>query len=111
MATLGRKAMKRTLKRLKEDAVSKTKQCYGFMEEMIKLLDEEGSRMNGKSQAFLQLITMAQDATTSLLRYIQALEDYGYELDEEWEKLLESIKQAKSVEKKEGSKEKPFYVK
>jgi len=39
-----------------------------------------------------------------VLRYVQALEDYGYELDEEWDKLLNQIEkaqQSKPVQTKE----------
>jgi hypothetical protein len=100
--------MKKTLKRLKEDAVVKTGQYYDFMAKMIKILNEESS-MDGKSRAFIHLIGMTQDTTTSLLRYIQALEDYGYELDEEWNKLLKRIEQAQEA-KKEGTK-KISYIK
>ncbi len=51
----------------------------------------------------------------SLLTYVQALEAYGYELDEEWDKLLKTIEQAREEEPKsvreKGETKKTFYEK
>ena len=114
MSTLGRKAMKKTLERLKEDALSNTRQCADFVKVLFRKLEEERGKMDEDTQSlFALLLNFSGDAVLSLLRYIQALEDYGYELDEEWDKLLKSIEEAqqpKPTQKKEEAK-KTSYIK
>ena len=39
------------------------------------------------------------DAVKSLMMYVKALEDYGYELDEQWDELLSNIEEAQQSPK------------
>ena len=50
----------------------------------------------------LHVLRYMNTALRSLMRYIQTLEDYGYELDEKWDNLLKTVeaKQSKPTEKK-----------
>ena len=107
MSTLGRKAMKKTLKHLKEDALKATKNCLDDFETQLKKYDN----MSETDQELVySLRIVAGHAIVRLLRYIQALEDYGYELDEKWDKLLKTIGQARAGKPKSLKKEKkPSY--
>ena len=96
--------MKKTLERLKKDAFGDVDLCLSAFEESWKEMDEMSKEERDLLDLFSEYIPRA---VLSLLRYVQALEDYGYELDEEWDKLLKRIEQAQAV-KKEG-KNKPSY--
>ena len=107
MSTLGRKAMKKTLERLKKDALRNADNCLTVFKTQWDKIDE----MSKEGRKLLDELTeYTPRAVISLLRYIQALEDYGYELDEEWDKLLERSRkaqeQAQAVQKE---KKKPPY--
>ena len=108
MSTLGRKAMKKTLERLKLDALKATDNYLSLTGKLIaQEKDEEMLDFLG------MIIERSHPMIVSLSRYIQALEDYGYELDEEWDKLLKSIEEAqqpKPTQKKEEAK-KTSYIK
>jgi len=103
MSTLGRKAMKKTLKRLKKDAFDKTKDYIKTFDELQKDEDE----LDKEERELLDLIVnLTYPVFSSLLRYIHALQDYSLELDEEWDKLLKSVeaRQSKPMQKKEEAK-------
>jgi len=85
--------MKKTLERLKIDASEKARQLNDFIVSLRKILEKQSS-WDSKSTTIAELARSSTDTMVSLLRYVQALEDYGYELDEEWDKLLKSIKDA-----------------
>ena len=109
MSTLGRKAMKKTLEELKENASRDTKDCFKLFEKGMKASDRMKKDMRTK---FLLIMDRASTAIASLMTYTQALEDYGYELDEEWDKLLKraEAQQSKPMQKKEEAK-KTSYIK
>lgn len=95
--------MKKTLERLKDDANSSVDDFIRYSEMLAKNLNSAGRKV------------LANGAKTivACIRYIQALEDYGGELDEEWDKLLKSIEQTaqeKPTAKKEDKK-KTSYIK
>lgn len=107
MSTLGRKAMRKTLERLKEDAMGNAK----FLMDLFVDLSKEIDSMSREEQDLFDLIIgPSYRATKSLLRYVQSLEDYGYELDEAWDKLLKTVEQVKPAQKKEEAK-KTSYIK
>jgi len=101
MSTLGRKAMKKTLEHLKKDVIRSMKY---FKQEFLKSMEENPNEQTAR------IGRLASETIHSLITFIVALSEYSGELDEAWEKLLESAKQTKPVKKKEGSKEEPFYV-
>lgn len=108
MSTLGRKAMKKTLERLKEDALTDVENCLSVFKKQWDKIDE----LSKEKKDLLNLLTeYTPRAIISLLRYVQGLEAYGYELDEEWDKLLERSRKAQEQSQavqKEGKK-KPSY--
>jgi hypothetical protein len=62
-----------------------------------------------------ELITYNEgmEAIIACIDYIQALEDYGGELDEEWDKLLKSIEQveqSKPAETKDSKKKTQYRI-
>lgn len=96
--------MKKTLERLKKDALNDAERYIRVFEKLWEKIDE----MSKEEQDLLGLLTeYTPRAVISLLRYIQALEDYGYELDKAWDRLLKSAEQ---VKQKTSSQKKPFYV-
>ena len=104
MSTLGRKAIKKTLERLRKDALSDTGKCLNTFDKFLKKIDE----MSKEERKLLEVLTeYTPRAVISLLRYIQALEDYGYELDEEWDRLLQTVKQTQ--ERTKPTQKKPSY--
>lgn len=109
MSTLGRRAMKKTLKRLRAEA-SRTLKDY--LKSLKEIRDE-----TDYSKHTTNLGTFFVNATflvNSLIDYIHALQDYLSELDEHWDKkeeeemkkLINLIKETapKSVEKDEATK-------
>ena len=95
--------MRKMLERLKKDARDSIDDFLNVNKKLEKDLNRAGH--------FLALSCV--DVVIASLRYIQALEDYGGELDEEWDKLLKSIeqvKQSKPAERKEDKK-KTSYIK
>ena len=107
MSTLGRKAMKQTLERLKKDAMGNTKFVTNLFVDLLKEMDS----MSREEQDLVNLVTEPSlRAIKSLLRYVQSLKDYGYELDEAWDKLLKTVEQVKPAQKKEEAK-KTSYIK
>jgi len=107
MSTLGRKAMKKTLERLKKDAMGNTKNFIDLFADLEKEVDSMSSE---EQDLFILVIQPSLLAIKSLLRYVQALKDYGYELDEAWDKLLKTVEQAKPIQKK-GEAKKTSYIK
>ena len=100
---------------MKKDAFASTRQCNDYLKELVRRLLKERGEMDEEARGLLVVVmNFSSDAIFSLLRYIQALEDYGYELDEEWDKLLKSIEQTREAQpkpiQKEGKK-KPSYIK
>ena len=105
MSTLGRKAMKKTLKRLREDALGATGDYLSLVKKLrAQDKSEEMETLLGK------IIDRSHPMIISVLRYIQALEDYGYELDEEWDKLLKTIEQAQEGKKSKPVKKPPYRI-
>ena len=104
--------MKKTLERLKIDAFKNAKECFEFMKELIDMLRKEGGNVDEETRdTLILLMELSYEAIARLTMYIQALEDYGYELDEEWDKLLERSRKAQEQVqgvRKEGKK-KPSY--
>lgn len=108
MSTLGRKAIRKTLERLKKEAFRNTDDCVKMFGELRKEGEDE---MDRGEQRLLDLVSdYLYDAIRSLLRYIQALQDYSLELDETWNNLLKTVEQAKPAQKKEEAK-KTSYIK
>jgi len=102
--------MKKTLERLKEEAFADGELCLEIFENLWKKIDD----MNEEAEELLIYLSEYVPRTLiSLLRYVQALEDYGYEIDKEWDKLLKNIEetreQSKSIQKER--KKKPSYIK
>ena len=103
MSTLGRETMRKTLKRLKNDAYDIIDEFLDSHRKLRKSLNREGHLLS----------IDALDAIDACIRYIETLEDYGYELDKKWDKLLKSIeqtKESKPVQRKEETK-KTSYIK
>jgi len=100
--------MKKTLERLKKDAMSDLKTWAILMKRMLGETKENKLKLNAyQLDSFIILMEFSANACMQLTRYVQALEDYGYELDEKWDKLLKSIEEAqqpKSVQTKEKTK-------
>jgi hypothetical protein len=95
--------MRRTLERLKDDANSSVDDFIRFSEMLTKNLNSAG----------LKVLSKGAKTILACIRYIQALEDYGGELDEEWDKLLKSIEQVgqgKSTKKKEDKRKTSYRV-
>ena len=106
MSTLGRKAMKKTLERLKKEAFSNLNLCVDTFNDF----NEEREEMSEEEQELLDLLRRVTfSAVRPCLHYIAALEDYGYELDEEWNKLLKSIEQDQ-IAQKEGKRKTSYRV-
>ena len=97
MSTLGRKAMKKTLKRLVKNAIENVMKFY-----------EESAKIDTTKKPAGTLYFLANRAIVSLVEYIMPLEDYSTELDEAWNKLLKQARQPKPKPQKEGKK-KPSY--
>lgn len=93
--------MKKMLKRLKKEARS----------EINEFLDTDLRLMKNLSQAGHKLALRGIDAITACIRYIEALEDYGYELDEEWDKLLKTIQEAQQGKPVQKEAKKTTYIK
>jgi len=102
--------MRKTLERLKKEAYHDAEGYFEFLGNIWK----DAKKMSEDMEDILDMFSRySYDAVSSLMRYVQALEGYGYELDEEWDKLLKSIKEArhgKPVPKKEETK-KTSYIK
>ena len=77
--------MRKTLKRLKKDALGEVKEFIDTDKRLMKRLTREGH----------MVVLDALDAIYACIRYIEGLEDYGYELDEKWDKLLKTVEQTK----------------
>lgn len=106
MSTLGRKAMRKTLKRLKKIA---KRQIDKYIEIRDKIIGKH------VSETVLVTVTRGDKTIASLIDYVKALEDYSLELDEAWDELLKSIKETqqgkpKPIQKKEEGK-KTTYIK
>ena len=100
--------MKKTLERLKKDARDNVEVSTEAFKKFLKGREE----MSKEVQTLIDLLfRVSFDAQISLLRYIQALEDYGYELDEAWEGLLksaEATRKGKPIQKEKGTKKKSY---
>ena len=110
MSTLGRKAMKRTLKRQEKNVINDANRYFEIRDIVSK---------DPKNPAkVLTLIFHANAAIVTLIDYAETLHDYCSELDEHWDKkedeemkeLLKLIresseqKQPKPMQKKEEAK-------
>ena len=93
--------MKKTLDRLKEDTVRSLK----------VLIDADEKSKNKTNKVGRIIILQAYNTLAAFIQYVEALEDYCGELDEEWDKLLKSVEQAKQGEptKKKEDKRKTQY--
>lgn len=100
MSTLGRKAMKKTIDRLRKNALVEVDR---YLEYCKRLLVNKESPPTKLMQV---TIDYSLDVLIRLNNYISAVEDYRQELDDAWEKLLESAKQTKSIKKKDEGKQK-----
>ena len=98
--------MKKTLERLKAIAHSDIEGCSSTFSGLIEIKKTETEK-----KLFDLLFLNTFNALRSALNYIQALEAYGYELDEEWDKLLKSIEQAREETEsfQKDGKKKPSY--
>ena len=111
MSTIGRKAMKKMLKRLRNKTRKDMDSCMDTVKTFMLQLD----KMTETDRKILDVLWRATyKATSTAMDYIVALEDYGRELDEEWDSYLEKIRKMEkavkemSPKKKEGKK-KPSY--
>ena len=105
---MSRKAMKKTLEQLAEDVMDKVEK-YGKVRTELENDPTNPTKI-------LNFVWVANVTLSSFLLYAQALENAYSEFAEDFDKKLEKMEKAiqtmdKSVEKKEGSKGKPFYVK
>lgn len=103
MSSLGRKALKKTLERLKKDATRNLDRCVTMFEETQ---DDYDKLSTGQKKLYERIFRSTMPAVGSAIRYIQALEDYGYELDDAWDKLLRTVEQ---TDKTKSTEEKPSY--
>jgi len=111
MSTLGRKAMRKTLKRLRANANRNLKDYLKALKEIRDTQDAVERQI--KERTFM---VPAIFLVNSLFDYIAALQDYLSELDEHWDKkeeeemkkLINLIKEtgSKSVKKDEAKKTK-----
>lgn len=128
MSTLGRKSMKKTLKLLREDAFSATKslerESRVFISKSKKWVKsgekimKEGGKPEELTKELLAYGRMCQDyissllvAFTPILKYLESLDSYAFELDEAWDNLLKRMEQAtKEIvpPKKEKKKKTPY---
>jgi len=96
LSSLGRKAMKKTLERLKKDAYTSTRKCSRVFGKMQKRCHKMS---NSELVTFEAVDRVTFDAVKSLMMYVKALEDYGYELHEQWDELLSNIEEAQQSPK------------
>lgn len=100
--------MKKTLERLKSEAYKNAGDYTKFMGTMWNKSDQF---TEGERHLLRMFSNYSYDAVDSLMRYVQALEAYGYELDEEWDKLLKSIKRVKRGKSVQKETKKTSYIK
>lgn len=105
MSTLGRKAMKKTLERLKQDALRDTDDVSNMV---VKFTTMSNDTNETKLAFLMQYYHSSAKAIVSIIMYIQALEDYSLELDEAWDRLLKTVEETKQ---KKPPQRKPSYIK
>ena len=103
MSNIGNKAMKKTLERLKDTSKDDIRSYLDFIKTMCNLLREEKS-IAPKNNAILYLMSQSGTTIRSLTLYIQALEEYCNESDEEWDKIMKKAEELKN--KQEQTKQK-----